>query len=215
MAGFQDRIYDVIKHDYPLRMLRRTVDNIDALLANCETFSREASRILGSARAGDQYGPMLAGAYMLGSTGKVTQEQAKEWCEKQDWSWHFESVDGSDSERLLHRILTCMVDHTYLDRTGKMSVMDLIERVRDGMEGAKEAVKTLGRIGIAVKGDRLCFANQNSRLLDMLAGTAWVEYRPSLSRYPGCNVADEPMWFSGGTGTKRYIDIPMDAVCVS
>lgn len=209
--AIQDRIYEVIKSDYPLRMLRRTVDNIDALLANCETFSREASRILGSARAGDQYGPMLAGAYMLGSTGKVTQEQAKEWCEKQDWSWHFESVDGSDSERLLQRILTSMVDHTYLDRTGKMSVMDLIERVRDGMEGAKEAIKTLGRIGIAVKGDRLCFANQNSRLSDLLAGTAWVEYKPSLSRYPDCNVPDKPMWFGGGTGAKRYFDIPLSA----
>lgn len=210
--AIQDRIYDVIKPDYPLRMVRRTVDNIDALLANCETFSREASRILGSARAGDQYGPMLAGAYLLGSTGKVTQEQAKEWCDKQDWSWHFESVDGSDSERLLQRILTSMVDHTFMDRTGKMSVMDLIERVRDGSDGARDAIKTLGRIGIAVKGDRLCFANQNSRLSDLLAGTAWVEYRPSLSRYPGCNVADEPMWFGGGTGTKRYIDIPMAAV---
>lgn len=207
-----DRIYDVIKPDYALRMVRRTVDNIEALLHNCEVFSKEASRILGSARAGDQYGPMLAGAYLLGSTGKVTQEQAKEWCNKQDWSWHYESVDGSDSERLLQRILTSMVDHTFMDRTGKMSVMDLIERVRDGSEGARDAIKTLGRIGIAVKGDRLCFANQNSRLSDLLAGTAWVEYRPSLSRYPGCNVAEEPMWFGGGTGTKRYIDIPMEAV---
>lgn len=204
-----DMIYDVIKPDYANRMIRRTVDNIDSLLHNCEVFSKEASKILGSARAGDQYGPMLAGAYMLGSTGRVSPEQARDWCDKQDWSWHFDGVDGTDSERLLQRIMTSMVDHTFLDRTGKMSVSDLIERVMNDSEGAKDAVKTLGRIGIAIRDDRLCFANKNSRLSDLLVGTAWVEYRPSLSRHPGCVVADKPMWFSGGTGSQRYIDLPL------
>lgn len=204
-----DRVYDVITPDYPQRMLRRTVDNIESLLHNCDVFSKEAARILGSARAGDQYGPMLAGAYLLGSTGRVTPEQAREWCDKQDWSWHFDGVDGTDSERLLQRILTSMVDHTFMDRTTKMPVVDLIERVHNEGEGFRDAIKTLGRIGIAVRDERLCFANKNSRLSDLLVGTAWVEYRPSLSRHPGCVVADGPMWFAGGTGTQRYIDLPL------
>ena len=204
-----DKIHTTITPEYSKRMIRRTVDNIDALLHNCEVFAKQASRILGSQRAGDQIGPMLAGAYMLGSTRKVTDEQAKEWCDAQDWSWHYETQDGTDSERLMQRILTSMVEHTFMDRTGKMPVGELIERVRTGAEGSRECIKTLGRIGIAVRDDKVLIANSNSRLSDLLVGTAWTTYRPGLSRYPGAVAGEGTAWFSGGTGSQRYVEIPI------
>lgn len=207
-----DKIHNTITPEYAKRMIRRTVKNIDALLSNCKTFSTEAARILGSQRAGDQYGPMLAGAYMLNSTRKLTAVEAREWCEQQDWTWHYENVDGSDSERLVQRILTSMVDHTSLDRTGKMSVVDLIEKARNEDNGFRDAVKTLGRIGIKVSGDRLMVANKNSRLSDLLAGTPWVEYRPSLSRYPNAESCDNPQWFAGGTRSQRCISLPLSGI---
>lgn len=207
-----DKIHAVITPEYAKRMVRRTVDNIDALLHNCEVFAKQASRILGSQRAGDQIGPMLAGAYMLGSTRKVTEDQAREWCDQQDWSWHYETQDGTDSERLMQRILTSMVEHTFLDRTGKMPVGELIERVKNGADGAKECIKTLGRIGIAIRDDKVLIANSNSRLSDLLAGTAWTTYRPGLSRYPGAVAGEGTAWFSGGTGSQRFVEIPISGL---
>lgn len=203
-----DMISETLTQDYARRLVRRTVDNLDSLLHNCEVFSRHAARILKSKRDGDQFGPMLAGAYMLHATGRVTDETAAEYCARQDWSWVHDQKDGTDSERLIRRILNSMIEYSMIDRTVRMPVSEMIVRVRNGDLGAGDAAKALARCGMVVKGDWLCVANMDDGLSGLLAGTPWVAYRPSLSRLDGVVSEDKTMRF--GTGSpRRYLKVPL------
>lgn len=203
-----DMIYETITPEYSDALIVRTIENIDALLANCETFSKHASRILKSKRAGDQIGPMLAGAYMLHSTRKVSDEAAEEWCAKQDWQWAEEQNEGTDSEKLMRRILNSLVDYTTHDRTQKMPVSELINRVRLGGVDVKDCRAALGRIGIRVEGDVLWVSNSDDQLSRLLEGTPWVAYRNSMLRYPGAVSSGKAARFGAGS-PSRYMVIPL------
>lgn len=203
-----DLIHDTLTVEYARGLVRRTVENLDALLWNCEVFSRHAARILKSKRDGDQFGPMLAGAYMLHATGKVTDETAAEYCARQDWSWVHDQKDGTDSERLIRRILNSMIEYSTLDKTVRMPVSEMVARVRVGDHGWQDAAKALGRCGMAVKGDWLCVANTDDGLSGLLRDTAWAVYRPSLSRLEGVETEDKTMRFGGGK-PRRYMKVPL------
>lgn len=201
-------IYQTITPEYSDALIRRTVDNIDALLANCETFSKYASRILKSKRDGDQIGPMLAGAYMLHSTAVLSDEKAEEWCAKQDWDWAKERDEGTDSEKLMRRILNSLIDYTTHDRTQKMPVSELIIRARSGGTDVKDCRSALGRIGIRVEGDELWISNSDDQLSRLLEGTPWVSYRNSMLRYPGAASSGKAARFGAGS-PSRYMVLPL------
>ena len=206
--NLMDMVHETLTPEYARRLVRRTIDNLDALLHNCEVFSRHAARILKSKRDGDQFGPMLAGAYMLHATGRVTDETAAEYCARQDWSWVHDQKDGTDSERLIRRILNSMIEYSMVDRTVKMPVSEMITRVRSGDPGAGDAAKALARCGMAVKDDWLCVANTDDGLSGLLAGTPWMAYRPSLSRLEGVTTEDKTMRFGGGS-PRRFMRVPL------
>lgn len=210
-ARLLDMIYETLTPEYSDGLIRRTVDNIDALLANCETFSKYASRILKSKRAGDQVGPMLAGAYMLHSTGKISDDAAAEWCDKQDWQWANEQDDGTDSEKLMRRILNSLIEYTAHDRTQRMPVSELIGRILSGSPDEKECRASLGRIGIRVEGNELWVSNSDDQLSKLLEGTPWVAYRNSMMRYPGAMAAGKSARFGAGS-PSRYMTIPLDGL---
>jgi len=203
-----DLVHDTLTPEYARGLARRTVDNLDSLLWNCEVFARHAARILKSKRDGDQFGPMLAGAYMLHTTGRVTDEKAAEYCARQDWSWVHDQKDGTDSERLIRRILNSMIEYSMVDRTVRMPVSEMIMRVRSGDPGSGDAAKALARCGMAVKGDFLCVANTDDGLSGLLADTPWRAYRPSLSRLDGVITEDKTMRFGGGN-PRRYMRVPL------
>lgn len=206
-----DMIHETLTPEYASRMVRRTVDNIDTLLHNCGVFIKHTSRILGSKRAGDQIGTLLAGAYMLNSTSRVTEEKAEEWVASQDWSWHEDAAEGSDTENLMQYILTALVDHTTLDRTGKMPIAELIIRVSESGTGHEDAAKTLGRFGLAVADGWLRIANKSNRLSELLSNTIYHVYKPTLNRYPGVRAGDAPMRFAPGV-MSRYMEVPLDGL---
>ena len=203
-----DMIHTTLTSDYARRLVKRTVDNLDSLLWNCEVFSRHAARILKSKRDGDQFGPMLAGAYMLHTTGRVTDEKAAEYCARQDWSWVHDQKDGTDSERLIRRILNSMIEYSMVDRTVRMPVSEMIARVRSGDPGSGDAAKALARCGMVVEGDWLCVANTDDGLSGLLAGTPWVAYRPSLSRLEGVVTEGKTKRFGSGS-PRRYMKVPL------
>lgn len=206
-----DMIHETITPEYSKRLVRRTVDNVEALLKNCETFAKHASRILGSKRAGDQIGPMLAGAYMLHSVGVVSDEQAEEYCSRQDWSWIHDQQDGTDSERLVRKIMNSMVEYTTLDKTVRMPINELVARVVHKPIGWEDAVKTLSRYGMAVKDGWLCVANSDDNLSGLLRDTPWFVYRQGLTRYDGAVSEGKTMRFGSGS-PRRYVKIPLDGL---
>ena len=210
-AELIDMIHETLTEDFAAGLVRRTIENIDALLHNCQVFIKYTSRVLGSKRAGDQMGTLLAGAYMLNSTSRVTEDKAAEWVNAQDWSWHDDEVEGSDTESLMQYIMTAMVEHTMVDRTGKMPVADLVARVHTRAMGWEDAGRTLGRYGLAVVDGWLRVANKSNRLSELLVNTTYQVYKPTLSRYPGVRSGADPMRFAPGVNS-RYQEVPLEGL---
>lgn len=209
--NLMEAIRNTITPEFRLGLIARTAANLGTLIENAEVFGRCAGRLLGGKRHGDQLGPMLAGAYMLHSTRKVSDDMADEWLAKQDWTWIHETDSGSDSDRLVRRILNSLIEYSYMDRTVRVPVSDLIWRVKRGDPGAKEAQEALGRHGMSVKGDDLMVANADDGLSRLLEGTAWRVYRDTLLRYQGARPSGKTMRFGAGKPV-RYLVLPLDGL---
>jgi putative DNA primase/helicase len=123
-----------------LALFARTVLRLDTLLANIATFGKIVAMALGSQRRGQQYGPLLAGRYLLESTEVVSETRAGDFFASFDWRDHFE-LDAagheavvSDSARLLRLILQANVRAWSKDAhaTVETTLDDLIRVVVSG-----------------------------------------------------------------------------------
>lgn len=200
---FSDAIHEVLTKEYASRMVKRTLTHIDTLKANAKTFTKHAADILGSKRDGDVIGPMLAGAYLLHSDKLLTDEGAKEWMEKQDWSWHGEDKDISDSEKLIQHIMTSRVRYDIEGQSRESSIGEMVWRVSKGTEGADASAMALRQYGLMVRGDELLVANSSRPLQKILADTPWVSWKRTLGDYKGAhNYGNKPVYFMAGLSGK-------------
>jgi putative DNA primase/helicase len=102
-------VHDVITPNFAQRLLARTVAIMPALLDNCRTFSLAASAVLGNKRAGDQIGPMIAGAFSLTSNKTISYDDAKAWMDAQDWDWNLTGEEETDAHKLVTYIMTTCI----------------------------------------------------------------------------------------------------------
>lgn len=204
-------IRETLTPEYSARLMARTVANIDALLANTATFSLAAAAAFGSARSGDQIGPLLAGAFLLTSTRQVTLDEAKSWIAAQEWSWHEGNDDGqSDSHRCLAHMMAARVRYDVGGQGRESSLGELVERavreIGDPQQTAKDALKGYG---ISVRDGRLFIANQSSPLKRIMADTPWGVWKSALERFPGAdNAGGRTMYFAPGLKV-RAVSIPV------
>lgn len=204
-------IRETLTPEYSARLMARTVANIDALLANTATFSLAAAAAFGSARSGDQIGPLLAGAFMLTSTRQVTLQEAKSWIAAQEWSWHEGNDDGqSDSHRCLAHMMAARVRYDVSGAARESSLGELVERaVRSDGEARDTAKDALKGYGIKVSDGRLYIANQSSPLKRIMADTPWGVWKSALERFPGAdNAGGRTMYFAPGLKV-RAVSIPV------
>ena len=204
-------IRETLTPEYSARLMARTVANIDALLANTATFSLAAAAAFGSARSGDQIGPLLAGAFMLTSTRQVTLQEAKSWIAAQEWSWHEGNDDGqSDSHRCLAHMMAARVRYDVSGAARESSLGELVERaVRDIGDPQQTAKDALKGYGIKVSDGRLYIANQSSPLKRIMADTPWGVWKSALERFPGAdNAGGRTMYFAPGLKV-RAVSIPV------
>lgn len=206
-------IDDTITPGFAQKLMARTVRNMDALLYNIDVFSAEAAEVLGDKRSGDQVGPMIAGAYSLVSTAKVTREFARDWMRKQDWDWHSTDNDMSDAERLVTHIMTSRVRYDADGRNYESTIGEMVQRASD-VDGvmSKEADKGLRGYGIRVIDGRVLIANNSPQLRRLLDDTPWGVWRRTLSDYPGAdNYGNKPVSF-GPAFVSKATSLPLDAV---
>lgn len=201
---FSDAIHEVLTKEYCQRMIKRTLVHFDALRANSATFTKHAANILGSKRDGDVVGPMLAGAYLLHSERILTDDEAKAWMEKQDWSWHGEDKDISDSEKLVQHIMTSRVRYDVEGMSRESSIGEMVWRSwkKDSI-GSDAATMGLRQYGLMVKGDELLVANSSQPLRKILDNTPWVSWKRTLGDYNGAhNYGNKPVYFMAGLSGK-------------
>lgn len=206
-------IHDVIQPDFSKRLLARSVEHMQALLANCRTFSLAASAVLGNKRAGDQIGPMIAGAFMLTSTRTIDYDEAKAWIEAQDWDWNASGDDESDAHKLVTHIMTSRVGYDVSGARRESSLGEMIGQAsRSDAANHDAAVQGLRMYGLKLEGGRILIANQSPQLRRLLADTPWIPWQRTLGDYPGADNAGGKTHYFGPGFTSKCTSIPLASI---
>lgn len=205
---FLAMIPETLTNNFTERLLARTLKNMKSILENCETFTAASVHILGSRRAADQIGPMLAGAYSLHSEGTITKEEAEEWIKKHDWTFYTSTTEDKDYTRLLSAISMSPVRVGGTDKIiGNIIAIVLGDTSHGSDYGSAD--ETLRSMGIIVQSKTVFIANKSAVLADKLKNTTWAGgWARSLSDLPGAIKTDN-MYFCPGH-KSRAVAIPSD-----
>ncbi len=206
------RVSEVMTPEFADGLHARTISLMPVLQANIVTFSRAAATVMGDTRAGDQIGPMIAGAYLLKRSDKISLEDAVKWIQQHDWSDEKPKSENRDEVRLLQTII-----EKPIRCDGKVPVERTIGELIYISNGAQDSAVTadvatdkLLRIGISCKPDGIFISVHSSEMRrTVLKQTSWaINYPKILSRLENSST-HESIKFSPGT-ISRAIFIPKE-----
>lgn len=182
-----EKIEKTITHDFPNRMLTRTLQNMDALFENIKVFQRAARKVIKGARASEIVGCVLAGLYILSKTDIATPEFAEKWIAEHDWTNHTSVEEDTDPIKLLQYIASSTLRHHPIGQNPRdTSIGDLVLMVAENKDDDGTADKLLRNTGIAVKDERVHFASRSKNLERVLHDTDWkIKWTNMLSNLPG------------------------------
>lgn len=177
----------IITPEYCSRLRARTVRLLSIIRKNTRIFATAAAEKIGSNRAGDQIGALLAGSYSLVSSNEVSLEAARKWIADRDWGEESQTVENIDSEKCLSTILQHITKVGVEDRT----ISELLQSVK--IDGPRSHVEALGRTGIKfVIENTVQFVYISSsfrNIKKILMNTAWPEnWGRILKRLPGAEA---------------------------
>lgn len=168
--------------DYAAKMFARSVRYLPILLNNARVFTDACSSVMGSRRAGNQIGTLLAGLYLCHSSNPIGFEKAVEWVKERQWDTHAALDAMKDESRMLSVIALMRRSMTTARGLRSVTIGELIEISAYGKEvegvGSDEARRELGRIGIKTdntdKGYVFIVANKSPELSRLLEGKPWA-----------------------------------------
>jgi putative DNA primase/helicase len=205
------------------RLIRRTVSNLPALLANIKTFTAVLASQKGTDRTHQVIGSLLAGAHHLTSTAVLDADAALTWLDAVSWSGIDEDAleaTSADAEAraCLDHLLAWSVRWN-VSQTGTIAVLELLQiaqglSIKMGETNASEldkaeAVKALGRLGIKFDRERqLVVANS----CKVYAGSKWANgnHRDHLLSLDKAQAVTSAVWFPG-IGSKKAVSLPLPA----
>lgn len=204
----EEMIDSTITEEFARRLLARTLKHIDVLMANIKVFKKAARIVLGSARAGQQIGTMIAGLYLLSRTDIVTPEAAEKWIREYDWTDHTAITEESNPVRLVRHITSSIIRMQISGSPKELSVGDLITVANKNIHSDED--KLLRNYGIAVKEGFVDIANQSQNMAKLLRGTDWeAKWSRTLSDYVGAEKR-KSAYFKPGIVTSA-IRLPIAA----
>ncbi len=216
-AEFRDLkewVRETLTEEYAQALMTRTVQNIETLLKNSETFTDAAAEVMGEQRAADQIGPMLAGAYSLGSLKEITPAQAKEWIMKHDWKLHTTIAEQADHERLFDHLMSCRITINGSIKHETQIGM-AIQRALGYLHtdySADHARIALQNIDIKVlpgndNTSKVLLRKPSQHISRLLRGTAWsVNWPKALTNIMGVALTDTPARY--GKSSAHAVVIP-------
>jgi putative DNA primase/helicase len=215
----QRTAHELLTDEWTAALRARTVLLIPTIKKNVKTFVRAAAGHVGNARAGDQLGTLLAGAYSLFSSSEISPEEAAAWIQKQDWGTL--APTAADTQADEHRCLAAILETTIRVDAGRgiadMSIGEVIGVVSgraggyNGLDASKLG-QALGRTGLKVKtaSEDLLVSNNHREIGKILRDTPWSKnWDVLLLRLPGTERAGA-VYFSGST--SRAVSVPLDTV---
>lgn len=209
-------IADTLTPAYVDSLQARAVHLIPEIRANAVVFAEAAATALRTRRFGDQIGTLLAGAYALHSSGRITREDAKKWIEMRDWSEEAGDQQASDKEDCLSYITAHVL--TVQSANGERAERSIGElaAVVDGkatdpvLRFVEDVEDALGRSGIIVRGGDMIVATGHKYIERMLGGTQWeASYSRTLLRLEGAQKM-ETTYFKGAR--KRGVAVPLSHI---
>jgi putative DNA primase/helicase len=209
---------EVMTPEYCCAFRARMVRLIPVIRKNAETFARAGAVEIGTQRAGDQIGALLAGVYACYSAKEITLEEAKAWVAGQDWGEYRMKDDQLDEYRCLARILQTLVK-VQGDRgmNYELSVGELIDIASGSTThavGFQDAEASLKRSGIRIYQEHQAFAvaNQHSIIEKWLDRSPWSKnWAQLLGRLPDTMKVKKATYFGAGCVSKAVM-IPLSVL---
>lgn len=216
-AQMQKLVASVLTEEYVKRFIARSISLIPQIRANAAIFAKAAAGVLGSQRAGDQVGALLAGWYALYREDIITLEEAEIWIQAQDWSEQKQTEEDTDEDGLLQHLLAQVVDVESRIWRGKRSVGEIVAMAAgtamlDSFTPT-DAAEVLGRMGIRVESavlgaGRLIISNTHPGVGKLLSGTQWANsWGRILARSDGAESVESSRFGAGHR--SRGVSIPL------
>jgi putative DNA primase/helicase len=190
-------------HDYCAKMRSRAIKNAYTTRHNAEVFARVAVPFTGDKRNADQIGTLLAGAFSLTSTRKITPETAKSWMEKQDWSnFKTDELDSDENQCLAH----LMASPIRIERMNGSDNMTIDEAI---CVNSTDCDQALARIGIKNDDDGIRVAYTHQGLEKAFSGTPWsgAKWKGQLLRIANSQKSQNPVRFTQNV-VSRAVFLP-------
>ena len=226
-AKLEEDIAEALTPAFAAGLLARSVWLLPIIRANAETFARAVSQHLGSRRAGDQLGSLLAGAYSLHSDRLITAEEAAKYVAKHQWT------DAAPEDVLTdeQRLLAFITQHRVRVSLGAMPPVETtLGRLIEAADGRDEAAvppaaarAQLQQSGIKwvprfdADGQQVAsgfsIANNHPVIEAMLKITPWATaWHRTLSRLPGATNADNKVVRFGPGAVSKATYLPMEVL---
>lgn len=196
---------DLVTPDYAAGMLARAVMLLAVIRENAETFAVAVARTMGTRRAGDQLGALLAGAYSLHTSRAVTPQEAEAFIARQDWGDVAEMEGMRDEERLLS---TIMAHRVRVSLGNGPSIEVSIGRLLSAAFGADDRIGhdtadlELRDLGVRVRSRPpmgVWVSSNHPALAKVLAGSPWgANWARALARLPGAEPSGRNIRFGIG-----------------
>jgi putative DNA primase/helicase len=219
-AALRRDITATLTTEFRAGLLARIVSLMPKINANARTFSRACADEMGSNRAGDQIGAMLAGYYALTSSREITVEEARDIVA----GLTLDDANSADAERdeqrlvnfVFQQLLTVKVGGSPYDRT----IGGLVKAATPGGDKNVDhevAAEVLLRHGIKydAKEGGVWIANKHAALAEFLKDTPWsVNWNRALKRLDGAIASAAPVWFGPDYPGRppRAVFVPVNPV---
>ena len=171
----------------------RTRAQIPTILANAKHFIAAATARLGDARAGDQIGTLIAGAFSLTSTKLIDSEFARSWVSEQDWTGYESDTVDTDENLAFARLMQAKLRVDGTDGAPwTTTVSEMVAKFYASdrtTDDVSLSTRILRHNGIRIDGDGICVSNTHAALADIYRDTPWVgKWRDQLARMPGAKT---------------------------
>lgn len=220
------RMENTFTKGFQAALHNRISENIVTLAANAKIFASVLAERFKNNRAGDQYGTLMAGAYLLTNIGKATREIAADWMSDIKFSIESEtSSDRSDESDLWNYILERMIvfKKEQSNNFGTKSIITLEKPLAELIDVAfgnqfptdyasGDAQKILSYKGIKCVIEEaqqfVAVSTNHSAIADLISRSrfAGLEWSPILRRIDG-NIASKKPYRIGISGNLSKVTL--------
>lgn len=210
------KVEETFTDEFCARFVMRSVQLAPVIRDNALMLSKAAANKFGNRRIGDQIGTLIAGAFSLTSSRRISRDEADEIVAKYDFKQATAVNADRDESNLLSYLMqqqtrVSVGNNSSYDRTIGEVIMAVFGNDQNIL--ADQAVQHLRRMGILVtragakKGpvdaDGFVVANKHHALSRILHDTPWSTqwWRP-LQRLPTARPLTNSIWIGPGTKTR-------------